>query len=109
MKTFSKLLMAAIFFMFLGYASVAYAHEHNPQDIQTLRDAAAAMKLTDPNLSDQLNKYADREATGKEEAGESRGQNIDLLNHAAKVLHHWPDLSGRLKKIAEKEFQEQKK
>lgn len=96
-------------FLFFSHAIISYAHELGPQDIQTLKESADRLKLTDPNLSNELNKYADREATGTEEADENEQHNIELLNHASKALHHWPELTDRLKKIADKEAQEEKK
>ena len=103
-----KLLMAAglSIALLFSHALVSYAHELSQQDIQTIKESAGRLKLTDPNLSDELNKYAERESAGKEEAEENRQHNIELLNHAAKALHHWPELVDGLKKITDKEAQE---
>ncbi len=73
MKTL-RVLMAAIFLsaMFVfSHQGFSYAHEeeHSKGDIQMLRDAAAALKITNPDLSEKLSKYADREA--KEESEEA--------------------------------------
>ena len=91
--------------LFFNHAIISYAHELGQQDIQTLKEAADRLKLTDPNLSDELNKYADREAAGEQRAEENKQYNIEVLNHAAKALHHWPELVDGLKNIADKEAQ----
>ena len=67
MKTL-RILMAVVFLLALFVFSnlkLSYAHEegeHTKGDIQMLRDAATALKATNPDLSDKLSKYADREA-----------------------------------------------
>ena len=43
-------------------AVFAYEAEHSQGDIQMLRDAASALKATNPDLSEKLGRYADREA-----------------------------------------------
>ena len=50
-------------------AVFAYEEEHSQSDIQMLRDAASALKATNPDLSEKLTQYADREAkeTAEEE------------------------------------------
>ena len=50
-------------------AVFAYEEEHSQGDIQMLRDAASALKATNPDLSEKLSQYADREAkeTAEEE------------------------------------------
>ncbi len=71
MKTL-KILMAVIFLsaMFVFSHGLSYAHEeHSDADIQMLRDSATALKVTNPDLSEKLSKYADREA--KEESEEA--------------------------------------
>ncbi len=74
MKTL-RVLMAAIFlsamfaFSHPGF-SYAYEEEHSKGDIQMLRDPAAALKATNPDLSEKLSKYAGKEAEEREEAEE---------------------------------------
>ena len=68
-----RVLVAAIFLsaMFaFSPISLSYAHEeeHSKEDIQMLRDAATALKATNPDLSEKLSKYADKEAEESEEA-----------------------------------------
>ena len=56
-------------------AVLAYEEEHSQSDIQMLRDAASALKATNPDLSEKLTKYADREAeegTEEEEENETK-------------------------------------
>ncbi len=74
MKTF-RVLMAVIFLsaMFVfTHPGFSYAHEeeHSKGDIQMLRDSAMALKATNPDLSEKLSKYADKEAEESEEAEE---------------------------------------
>ena len=65
MKTL-RVLMAAIFLsaMFaFSHLGLSYAQEeHSEEDIQMLWDAAMALKVTNPDLSEKLSEYADREA-----------------------------------------------
>ncbi len=106
-----KMLIAAILFstlLSMNHPAASFAGEYSQEEIQTLKDAAAKLELTNPDLSDQLNKYADRKENGKEGAEENNQHNIKLLNHAAKALHHWPELVDGLKKIEEKEVQGKK-
>lgn len=76
MKTL-RVLMAVIFLsaMFVfSHPGFSYAdeEEHSKGDIQMLRDSAAALKATNPDLSDRLSKYANREENeAKEGAQES--------------------------------------
>ncbi len=75
MKTLSTLMigfMMATMLVF-SHASVSFAEEkeHNAADIQVLKDAAAALKVSSPELSAKLTAYADRESKEvKEEAEE---------------------------------------
>lgn len=74
MKTL-RILVAVVFLstMFVfSNSGLSYAHEegeHSKGDIQMLRDSAAALKATNPDLSEKLSKYADRET--KEESEEA--------------------------------------
>ncbi len=74
MKTL-RILMAVIFLsaMFVfSHQGFSYAHEeeHSQADIQMLRDSAAALKVTNSDLSEKLSKYADREAKEENEEAE---------------------------------------
>ncbi len=72
MKTFKSIALSLIFSLALvcTYAGASFAEEmeHSKGDIQMLRDAATALKATNPDLSAKLSKYADREANEREEA-----------------------------------------
>ena len=115
MKTL-KILMAGLLFsslIFFGRAGVSFADGHSPQEIQMLKEAASALKASHPDLSDELNEYADKEAGEKgeaeenEEAEESEEGNIKLLYDAASALQSSnPQLADALKKYADKEAQE---
>ncbi len=74
MKSFKMVVTGLVFSLFLVFAhaglSFAEHEEHSTDDIKTLKDAAAALKASNPDLSEKLNKYADREANEKEEAEE---------------------------------------
>ncbi len=74
MKTLKMLALGVFFAVFVVFAhagtSFAEEMEHSKGDIQMLRDAATALKATNPDLSAKLSKYADREANEKEEAEE---------------------------------------
>ena len=111
------ILVAALFasLVFFGLAAVSFADEHSPQDIQTLKDAASALKASNPDLSDQLSRYADKEAgekgeaEEKEEAEENTQGNTKLLNDSAAALQPSnPQLADALKKYADQEAQEGK-
>lgn len=115
MKTLKMLMLGLLFssLLFFGLAAVSFANGHSPQDIQTLKDAASTLKVSNPDLSDQLSKYANKETDEKGEAEENEetegdGQgNIKLLNDAASALKQSnPQLADALKKYADKEAQE---
>jgi hypothetical protein len=69
MKRFKTLATGLVFslFLVLAHAGVSLAEEHSSADIQMLRDASAALKASNPDLSEKLGKYADREAKEMEE------------------------------------------
>lgn len=101
--------------VFLGGSAVSFADEHGKEEIQSLQDAAAALKISNPDLSDRLGKYADKEAGEKGEAeekgegGENREANMKLLQDSAKALEASnPQLAGALTKYAAKEAEEAK-
>ena len=48
-------------FLFRPAVSPAHGAEHSKADIQMLRDAAAALKASNPDLADKLSQYSDRE------------------------------------------------
>ena len=66
MKMLSVLIVGVVLSTMLVFshstASFAHEGEHSQGDIQMLRDAASALKATNPDLSEKLTKYADREA-----------------------------------------------
>ena len=112
-----KVFLAALLFLtmiFFRHAAVSFAGEHSLQDIQTLKDAAAALKTSNPGLSGKLSEYAEREAGETEEAeekeeGEGNGAgNIKLLNDSAAALKQSnPPLADALKKFADEETKEE--
>ena len=115
MKTLKMLMAGSLFtsVLFFGLAAVSFADGHSPQEIQTLKEAASALKVSHPDLSDELNEYADKEAgekgeaEEKEEAEENEQGNIKLLSDAAAALQSSnPQLADALKKYADKEAQE---
>ena len=117
MKTLKMLVIGLLFstLSVFSHAAVSYADEHSKQDIQTLKDAATTLKATNPDLSDKLSKYADKEAgekgeaEEKEEGEENEQGNIKLLNDAASALQASnPQLANSLKQYADKEAQEEK-
>ena len=70
-----KVLTAAIFFstlLVLSHPTASFAEEkeHSESDIQMLRDAATALKASNPDLSEKLSQYADREAREEKEEKE---------------------------------------
>ena len=73
MKTLSVLMAGIVLSALLVFSHsttvFAYEEEHGQGDIQMLRDAASALKATNPELSEKLTQYADREAkeTAEEE------------------------------------------
>ena len=77
MKMLSVLIAGVVLSTMLvfSHATTCFAHEgeHSQGDIQMLRDAASALKATNPDLSEKLTKYADREA--KEVAEEEEEDN----------------------------------
>ncbi len=116
MKTF-KMLIGTLFFIslaFFGFAGVSLADEHGKTEIQNLKDAATALKTTNPNLSAQLSKYADKEVGEKEGMEEKEGEeneaaNVKLLQDSATALTTSnPALADALTKYAKKEAWEEK-
>ena len=115
-----RTLIAGVFFSMLlmfSHANVSSAeeNEHSKADIQSLRDGAAALKAVNPELSEKLGKYADKEANEKKEAEEKEEMeehnegSIKLLNDSAAALQvSNPKLSESLKKYAEHEAEEGK-
>ena len=104
MKTLKIVKVGLLFsgLLFFAFAAISFADEHSPQEIQKLKDAASALKTSNPDLSDRLSKYADKEA-----AEEDERENVGLLNSAASALQQSnPNLADTLKKYAEKEAQE---
>ena len=73
MRTLSVLMAGIVLSALLVFspstAAFADEEEHSQSDIQMLRDAASALKATNPDLSEKLTQYADREAkeTAEEE------------------------------------------
>ena len=99
--------------VFLGSSTVSCAAEHEKQDIQMLKDAAAALKTINPHLSNKLSKQADleakEEATGKEIGEMNEGGKIKLLNDSSAALKQVnPKLADALTKYAKEEAQEEK-
>ena len=79
MKTLNVLMAGIVLSAMLvfSHSAAVFAHEeeHSQGDIQMLRDAAVALKATNPDLSEKLTKYADREAeegTEEEEENETK-------------------------------------
>ena len=74
MKPMKSLALSLIFSLALVFAhagmSFAEEAEHSQGDIQMLREAATALKASNPELSEKLSKYADRETNEREEAEE---------------------------------------
>ena len=115
-----RALIAGVFFSMLlmfSHASASFAEEmeHKSADVQSLRDGAAALKAANPELSEKLSKYAEKEANEKEEAEEKEEMeeheegNIKLLNDSAAALQASnPQLSEALKKYADNESKEGK-
>ena len=113
-----RTLIAGIFFSMLlmfSHASASFAEEmeHKAADVQSLRDGATALKAVNPELSEKLSEYADKEANEKEEAEEEEEMeedeegNIKLLNDSAAALQASnPQLADSLKKYADKEAAE---
>ncbi|HTL48976.1 MAG TPA: hypothetical protein VL688_13020 [Verrucomicrobiae bacterium] len=105
--------MTVIFFLmlvFFGWPAVSYAHDHTAQEIQTLKDGAAALQSTNPELSGRLKEFANAEANerGEEEEDEEADQNVALLNDAAAALQGSnTQLAEALKAYAAKESQEE--
>lgn len=117
MKTLKTFTTGFLFLTLLvwGHAAISLAAEHSPSEIETLKNAATALKASNPDLSDKLNQYADKEAIEKggtqerEEAEENEGASIKLLNDAAAALQPSnPQLADGLKKYADQESQEEK-
>ena len=116
MRTLKTALSGLLFagLIFFGLAAVSFADGHSQQDIQTLKDAAAALRVSNPGLGSELGEYADKEAgenkeaEGKEENEEDERGGVKLLNEAASVLQQSnPSLAEALKKYAGKEAQEE--
>jgi hypothetical protein len=115
-----RMLIAGVFFSMLlvfAHANTSFAeeNEHSKADIQSLRDGAAALKAINPDLSEKLGKYADKEANEKgeseekEEMEEHEEGNIKLLNDSAAALQASnPQIAESLKKYAEHEAEEEK-
>ena len=75
MKTLRNLLAVLMLFSVAIFSqsavSLAHEDEHDKADLQMLRDAATALKASNPDLSEKLSKYADQEEKeGKEDADE---------------------------------------
>lgn len=87
--------------------------EHSKKEIKLLKDSAAALSSSNPDLSNQLTKYASKEAGEKEEteseqAETSDKQDLKMLRDAASALKEsHPDLSKGLRKYASKEEREE--
>ncbi len=75
MKTLSALLIGLTLTgtLVFSHASTSFAEEaeHGPADIQVIKDAAAALKVSNPELSEKLTKYADREEKEMKEEEEN--------------------------------------
>ncbi len=101
--------------LFFERSAVSYANEHSLQEIQTLKEAAVALKSTHPDLSEKLSQYTDKEANEKGEVEEKEEQGderagVGILNEAAAALQTSnPELSAALKKYAAKEAEEDEK
>ena len=110
MKTFKNLIVAVLFLTtaLFGSAAVSFADEHSPAEIRTLKGAATALQASNPDLADQLSKYADKEAGEKEEAEENETASIKLLQDSAAALKPSnPQLADTLTKYAGKEAEEE--
>ncbi len=74
MKSLRALVTGLVFSLFLvfAYAGISFAEheEHSADDVKMLKDAAVALKASNPDLSAKLSAYADREAKEREEAEE---------------------------------------
>lgn len=75
MKGFRNVILILGFLGLVAFsqAKVSFAHEgeHGKGDLQMLRDAAAALKASNADLSERLSKYADHEEMeAKEDEGE---------------------------------------
>ena len=67
-----------------GHWMAADAFAHDPEqepDIRLLRDAAAALTTSRPDLAHALTDYADREAQQAEEEEGEDGRDEDLEHH----------------------------
>jgi hypothetical protein len=93
----------------LASAGLAQAHGHGKQDIKLMREAAAALETTSPDLSARLKDCADG-ATKKgtpsmTEQAELREADL-FRDSAAALKDSRPDLSKRLNRVADKEIRE---
>ncbi len=101
---------------FCSLSASSYAEEHPNKEIQTLRDAAVALKSVNSDLSDRLSQYADKEANEKaeaeekEEAEENKSADVKLLQDSAAALKASnPRLADEVAEYADKEAKEGEK
>ena len=117
MKILETLITGALLstMVLFGSAAVSFADGHSPAEIQTLKDAATALQVSNPDLASQLSRYADKETGEKEEAEEEEeaeengAANIKLLQDSAAALKSSnPALADALTKYADRETDEEK-
>ncbi len=106
MKVFKPLLVTLLFLIpaFAGSVPVSDAHEPTPAEIQNLKDAAAALKDSNPDLSVKLANYVDQASGGGEW---EEAADIQWVREAAVILKlSNPRLSAALTVFAQKETAE---
>lgn len=110
MKIFMVFVLA--FFCAIAISFNAIASEHSESELKVLKDAAAALKVSNPNLSTELTRFADLEE--KEfKAGKHNEVIADELTYikvlkdsAAALKTSNATLSADLNKYADKEEKE---
>ena len=111
----TKMALIAAALLLPAAQALADGGEHSKKEIKLLKDSAAALSSTNPDLSKRLKTYASKEAGEKEEtkgqeAETSDKDDINMLKEASSALKtSRPDLSKGLQKFAAKEEREEAK
>ena len=117
MKTSGKVLMAIVLMgLATLFSRVSYADDvNNKQDISALKQAALELKAANPNLSESLLAYYEKEKNEKVEWGDSNEADkkaellyeengIKILEQAVKELKKTnPSLAGKIAHYEEQE------
>lgn len=108
MRKLSMAAWMAAGMLFLAHPAVSYAHgdKDMAEHVAVMRQAADALKSSNPDLSKKLSDFADKKEKWKEDEGkhmEQKREDIGKIRQAADVLNAQNSgLAGDLKQIADR-------